>query len=83
VAQHQRLRRRHPAARFRYHPLLGHATFVGLFGNGFDLIQHIPHPFALSISASTSMFMGVFSFVWFPMLARDFWRLRRQASRVE
>lgn len=58
-------------------------AFTGLFGNGVDLIQHIPHPFALSISASISMFMGVFSFVWFPMLARDFWRLSRQAARVE
>lgn len=52
-------------------------AIAGLLGNGFDLIQHILHPFAPSISTSISMFMGVFYFVWFPMLARDFWRLRR------
>jgi len=49
----------------------------GLLGNAFDLIQHVLHPFAPSISAPIQMFMGIFYFVWFPMLARDFFRLSK------
>lgn len=52
-------------------------AYAGLLGNGFDLIQHILHPFAPSISAPIQMFMGIFYFVWFPMLARDFFRLAK------
>jgi len=50
-------------------------AYSGLIGNGLDLIQHILHPFAPSFSASISMVMGLFYFVWFPMLARDLFRL--------
>ncbi|MCG2784270.1 MAG: DUF4386 family protein [Anaerolineae bacterium] len=50
-------------------------AYAGLLGNGFDLIQHLLHPFAPSISAPIQMFMGIFYLVWFPMLARDFFRL--------
>ncbi len=47
----------------------------GLLGNALDLIQHLLHPWAPSISAPIQMFMGVFYLVWFPMLGRDFLRL--------
>jgi len=50
-------------------------AYSGLIGNGLDLIQHILHPFAPSVSASISMVMGLFYFVWFPILARDLFRL--------
>jgi len=49
----------------------------GLLGNGLDLVQHLLHPFAPAVSAPIQMVMGVFYFVWFPMLARDFFRLAR------
>ena len=55
-------------------------AYAGLLGNGFDLVQHILHPFAPSISAFITMFMGLFYFVWFPMLARDFFKMRRTAN---
>jgi hypothetical protein len=54
-------------------------AYAGLLGNGFDLVQHILHPFAPSISAFIMMFMGLFYFVWFPMLARDFFKIRRNS----
>jgi len=47
----------------------------GLIGNVLDLVQHLLHPFALSIAAPIQMFMGIFYLVWFPMLARDFFKL--------
>jgi hypothetical protein len=53
-------------------------AYAGLLGNGFDLLQHIIHPFAPSIAAPIQMFMGIFYFVWFPMLARDFFRLAKE-----
>ncbi len=52
----------------------------GLLGNGLDLIQHILHPFAPSISAPIQMFMSIFYFVWFPMLAWDFFRSAKEQS---
>lgn len=55
-------------------------AYAGLLGNGLDLIQHIIHPFAPSIAEPIKMFMGIFYFVWFPMLARDFFRLNRKQS---
>lgn len=55
-------------------------AYAGLLGNGFDLIQHIIHPFTPSISAFIMMFMGLFYFVWFPMLGRDFLRLSKEQS---
>jgi hypothetical protein len=47
----------------------------GLIGNGLDLIQHVLHPFAPSISSSIQIFMGVFYLVWFLMLGLDLIRL--------
>jgi hypothetical protein len=55
-------------------------AYAGLLANGFDLIQHIIHPFAPSASAFVSMFMGLFYFVWFPMLAWDLFRQSRSSS---
>jgi len=55
-------------------------AYTGLLGNGLDMIQHIIHPFAPSISASISMVMGLFYFVWFPMLGWDLLRLSRKVS---
>jgi hypothetical protein len=53
-------------------------AFAGLLGNALDLVQHILHPFTPSLSATIQMVMGPFYFVWFPMLARDLFRLRRK-----
>jgi hypothetical protein len=55
----------------------------GLLGNAFDLVQHVLHPFAPSISASIQVFMGIFYFVWFPMLAWDLLRLARRTPQTE
>ena len=55
-------------------------AYAGLFGNGLDLVQHVLHPFAPSVSATIMMFMGPFYLVWFPMLARDLFRLGRGDS---
>jgi hypothetical protein len=48
---------------------------AGLLGNAIDLTQHLLHPFAPSLSATIQMTMGPFYLVWFPMLARDLFRL--------
>ena len=58
-------------------------AYSGLLANGFDLIQHLIHPFAPSLSASISMFMGLFYFVWYPILGRDLLRLGRKSLQVE
>jgi hypothetical protein len=52
-------------------------AWSGLLANGFDLVQHVLHPFVPSISASISVFMGVFYIVWFPMLGIDLLKLGR------
>jgi hypothetical protein len=52
-------------------------AYAGLIGNGLDLIQHVLHPFAPSISGTIQQGMGVFYLVWFPMLARDFFKLSK------
>jgi hypothetical protein len=51
---------------------------AGLLGNALDLAQHVLHPFAPSLSAAIMMLMGPFYLVWFPMLARDLFRLARR-----
>ncbi len=53
-------------------------ALAGLLGNALDLIQHILHPFTPSLSATIQMLMGPFYLVWFPMLARDLFRLQRK-----
>jgi hypothetical protein len=52
-------------------------AIAGLLGNALDLVQHLLHPFTPSIAAPIQMFMGVFYFVWFPMLARDLFKLAK------
>lgn len=49
----------------------------GLVANALDLVQHLSHPFAPEIAPPIQMVMGIFYVVWFPMLARDFFRLAR------
>ena len=56
-------------------------AYSGLLGNGFDLIQHVLHTFLPSVSGFITMFMGVFYFVWFPMLGRDFFRLASRSGK--
>ncbi len=53
-------------------------AYAGLTGNAIDLFQHLLHPLAPSISPPLQMVMGIFYFVWYPMLARDFFRLARR-----
>ncbi len=53
-------------------------AIAGLLGNALDLVQHILHPFMPSLSATIQMAMGPFYFIWFPMLARDLFRLQRE-----
>jgi hypothetical protein len=52
-------------------------AYSGILANGFDMVQHILHPFAPSISAFISTFMGLFYLVWYIMLGRDLLRLGR------
>ena len=58
-------------------------AYAGLLGNGFDLIQHVIHPFVPAISAGIAIFMGLFYFVWYPMLARDFLTLGKNLQKKE
>lgn len=55
-------------------------ALAGLLGNGLDLIQHILHPFVPSISDWIMPVMGIFYIVWFPLLARDLFRLGKGLS---
>ncbi len=57
-------------------------AYSGLLANAVDLAQHLLHPFTPSISATLMMVMGPFYLLWFPMLARDLFRLGRGASRA-
>ncbi len=54
-------------------------AIAGLLGNALDLTQHLLHPFTPSISAPIQMLMGPFYLIWFPMLARDFFRLAKSS----
>ncbi len=56
-------------------------ALAGLLGNALDLIQHLLHPLMPSLSATIQMAMGPFYLVWFPMLARDLFRLGRNKSK--
>jgi hypothetical protein len=56
-------------------------AWAGLLGNGLDLLQHLLHPFAPSISAVLMVVMGPFYLAWFVMLGRDFLRLARNVSK--
>jgi len=52
-------------------------AYSGLLGNGLDLIQHIIHLFAPAVSAGITLLMGLFYLVWYPMLARDLFKLAK------
>ena len=52
----------------------------GLLGNAFDLAQHLVHPFAPSISSFFSILLVIY-FVWYPMLARDLFRLAKAQTK--
>ncbi len=53
----------------------------GLTANALDLTQHLFHLALPSISATILMVAGPFYLIWFPMLARDFFRLASSAGR--
>ena len=55
-------------------------AWTGILANGFDLFQHIVHPFAPEIAGAIQMFMGLFYFVWFPMLGWDLLRMGQSKS---
>ncbi len=56
-------------------------AYAGLVGNGLDLFQHVLHPFVPSIMDLVTPVMGIFYLVWFPLLARDLFRLARDRSK--
>ncbi len=53
-------------------------VYAGLLANALDLAQHILHPFVPSLSSSIMLAAGPFYLVWFPMLARDLFRLGKR-----
>jgi hypothetical protein len=58
-------------------------AYSGIIANGFDLIQHVLHPFAPAIAEPIQMFMGVFYLVWFPMLGWDMLKIARRGLQDE
>jgi hypothetical protein len=56
-------------------------AIAGLLGNALDLIQHLLHPFTPSLSATIQMLMGPFYLLWFPLLARDLFRLGQNSAK--
>lgn len=56
------------------------AVYAGILANGFDLIQHVIHPFAPSISATLLMMAGPFYLIWYPLLGRDLLRLGKSVK---
>lgn len=57
-------------------------AYSGLVGNGLDLIQHVLHIFLPSVSSFITIFMGLFYFVWYPMLGRDLFRLVKDTQTI-
>lgn len=51
-------------------------AWAGLIGNSFDLLQHLIAPFAPGISEYLSFAMILY-LLWYPMLARDLFRLAK------
>ena len=56
-------------------------AWAGILGNAFDLTQHVLHPFLPAVSASVMMLMGPFYLLWFPLLARDLFKLGRNTPK--
>ncbi len=48
---------------------------VGLLANGLDLLQHLVHPVVPDFAETVQAGMGIFYLGWFPLLARDLFRL--------
>ena len=53
-------------------------AIAGLLGNALDLTQHVLTPIVPSLASTIQILMGPFYLVWFPMLARDFFRLAKE-----
>lgn len=60
----------------RSHNFAKITAIAGLGGNSFDLLQHLISPFAPAISEYLSFAMILY-LVWYPMLARDLFRLAK------
>ena len=58
-------------------------AWSGILGNGFDLIQHVLHPFLPALMAPIQQFMGLFYLIWYIMLGLDLLRLARRVSTGE
>ena len=56
-------------------------VYAGILANGFDLVQHIIHPFVPSISAIILMIAGPFYLIWLPLIGRDLLRLGQSVSK--
>lgn len=52
-------------------------AWAGLMANALDLVQHLLHPFTPALSEVILRAAGPFYLVWFPILARDFIRMRK------
>lgn len=51
-------------------------AWAGIIGNGFDLLQHLISPFAPGVSEYLSFAMVLY-LIWYPMMARDLFRLAK------
>ncbi|MBA7580982.1 hypothetical protein ES708_22881 [subsurface metagenome] len=70
-------------------------TFFALYGalrrvngvyaalaNGFDLAQHLIHPFVPTIASILLMIAGPFYLLWFPFLGRDLFKIGRLEKKI-
>ncbi len=63
--------------------IFGRVTaYAGILANGFDLAQHLMHPFLPSITSILLMIGGPFYLLWFPLLGRDLFKLRRLEKKI-
>jgi hypothetical protein len=57
-------------------------AYAGILANGFDLAQHLIHPFVPSIASILLMIAGPFYLLWFPFLGRDLLKIGRLEKKV-
>ena len=57
-------------------------AYAGILANGFDLAQHLIHPFVPSIASILLMIAGPFYLLWFPFLGRDHFKLGRLEKKI-
>ena len=57
-------------------------AYAGILANGFDLAQHLIHPFVPSIASILLMIAGPFYLLWFPFLGRDLFKLGRLEKKI-